>query len=321
MKHNYILKITVLLAILFQNLSCKKQTTNPSQIEADGWATSVTGITELQKLRSKLKEFVKPETIPLELIYGGSSIYRPIKVDPKSTIYIPSDGWLNASGTSVGGNIEANVVYVNTISENILMHMPTQTKSENLVSAGSWDIQFTQNGNPITNNGTGYIQSKLQGKKGLKIYTANDEDGWNLANEVTFNRALRNLYTYGSTAFDTMFSFPLNFKRINVDHPKNGSDLVSVQLPKKFGLTNTQIYIYCKNEYSVVELKPNSTTKKFESFNFFNGTEAVIVCMSKIGETYYYTTQQLTISGKMNVEITPKEINLYEMIHNINSLN
>lgn len=303
-------------------MACKKSQIDKKE-EIDYWTSQTTGIPEREKLKAILALERKSKEFSFTAESYTRNEWKEIEIDPYTFIYLPTDGWLDSVGNKISGKIDCKINFASKISDNIFLNMPTQTNNSMLVSGGSFKFSVTKDGKTVQNAKEGLVNIKLKEKYKYQTFDSDENLDWNLSNLANNRPILSYLYRgNGTYARDSMFSFKIKFKEVNVDYYlKNEGKKLKIKLPNNFGPSNTNVFLLFKDIYSVGSCAPNVSSKLFESLDLPIGANVIVLVMAKIGEKYYYATKELRVSESMTIDMNPAETNKYEMIYYLEQFN
>ncbi|MFB0923775.1 MAG: hypothetical protein QMB65_00600 [Vicingaceae bacterium] len=224
--------------------------------------------------------------------------------------YIPANSFKDNSGNIVSGNISIELIEIQTKADMIWMNKTTTSNGQLLVSGGELSIKAFQNGEQLTLSQNGYvsIQMPTNNPTNMSLFSGTEDAIGNVNWDST-----------GTTVpVDTSGGFNFTIQSgtfsndslgwINCDYFYNQSNLTTLSVipPTNHDGTNTSIYLFFNNIYSVAPAAWNSNSSNFQSYlnSLPIGEQITIVAVSDINGQMYSSFTPITLTANHSETIT-----------------
>jgi hypothetical protein len=273
---------------------------------------------------------VKPASEHFILDAGVKNVFRT----QKGTLITIQENALK-NDTTVAGLVDLEFLEFYNKGSMILTDRPTQTRSGNLLeSDGVFYINFTQDSQQLELYGNKPITVQFQNANpdpAMLLFGGGDFPGgnfrwWDIGFPIISPGTWQDTLIPPPPPAVTGYIFnTTNLTWLNCDVPLYIPapllTKVCVQLPPQFVNLNARVYIVFKNRNSIMNLWGDPGLLSFCAEKVPLGEEVVFVAIGVQGtERYFFKQQQVAITAGMNIELTPVETPLDDILNFLDDL-
>jgi hypothetical protein len=184
-------------------------------------------------------------------------------------IYFPSSSFTDADGNIVTGDVEVTLVEILKKSDMVLLNKTTTSNGVLLESGGELKIEAFQNGQKLGFNSAVSISINMPTYNPTEPFTSN------FIGTLTSTGDVNWIVDQGSEwVLDSSNTFTMNFNGdsigwINCDYfgAVGNNNVISVNVNEGFDASNTAVYFYFHDIYSVAPAVPNEDCECFKSYD------------------------------------------------------
>jgi hypothetical protein len=241
-------------------------------------------------------------------------------------IYIPANSFQDNSNNLVSGNISIELIEIQTKADMILLNKTTTSNGRLLVSGGELSIKAFQNGEQLilSSSANVSIQMPTNNPVNMSLFSGIEDSTGNVNWDSTGTNAT--VDSSGNFSFNiysgTLGNDSLGW--INCDYFYGQSNLttLSVLVPTNHDETNTAIYLFFNNLYSVAPAWWNTTDDNFQSYqsSLPIGEQLTIVAVSEINGQMYSSFTPITLTTNHTETITMSATTSTAFENDVNNL-
>jgi hypothetical protein len=228
---------------------------------------------------------------------------------------------VNANGQTVTGKIQAEIFVIKKKGDMVLMNKPTTANGNILVSGGEFFIKLKKDGQELQLAPNAKIQIRyvdLPTNPLMKLFYGQE------INPERFNWVpASDSFNYVNTNPQVYEMVTNHLRWINLDYFYDTAGVarstVSVRLPSYYTNANTTAFLVFNDFRSVLRMNADVPEKRFITGKVPNGKSATIVVISKQGNDYFFSKENITTgvnvttNGNQNISLTPVKASLADI--------
>jgi hypothetical protein len=282
-----------------------------------------------------MKAFFDRNGVPSQQFVVNSE--APIQVigQKGSKFYIEQNAFVTSSGNNVIGDVTIELQELFDKKDFILSNKPTETTDFPLISAGSFYINASQNGNDLlfkantslvvripTQSASPQMQM-FTGKNVGNRFVWEPVNSWSASEQNGVFPAMTSTVDINDSAYYGGFSFyeRTDLSWINCDEYYNVPyTKATVESGNSPSYENTVFFIVIKNENTVLRCYSYPEQESFEAYALPIGYEAYVVGICEASGRFYLSKEEVTISSDMVHVPSFTELTEAELIAQIEDL-
>jgi hypothetical protein len=291
------IKLSILSSIIFILLfSCKKDAVEPDLTVNP----TVNPVNNSSNINTFFNQNIANATQSFSI---NASSFQWIVGAQGTTLNIQPNSFQDYMGNPISGNINIELVEIQTKADMIWLNKTTTSNEQLLISGGEVSVKAFQNGNQLILSPGGAINISLPTNNPVNMQlfagnqTSNGDVNWGTTNT---NVGVDSLGNFNFNLYNgTLGNDSLGW--INCDYFYNQANLTTVEVktPSNFNGTNTVIYFFFNNIYAIAPAQWNNTSLSFKSYtnSLPVGEQITIVAISELNGQLYSSFTPITLTA------------------------